>query len=313
VSTALDRPPNPKALKRARKSANHRIAFYGHAMVWFAVILFLTAVAGPGPATIVALAWAIGLACHGYFGVLAPRLREQLIAEELKGHLQETRRALKDEHLRSVAELSASIAHEVRNPITAAKSLVQQMAEDPRSDDNVEYARIALEELERVEQSVSHLLRFAKEQNVQVADVALDAVVEEALDLLADRTDAVTVVRRLDAAGTLRGDPEKLRQVVVNLVGNALDAVSDGSDPQIEIETGNDLSGKGSWLRVSDNGPGIPSDVLPRIWSPFFTAKEHGTGLGLAISKKIVEAHGGTLEAESPAGGGTRMTVSFER
>jgi len=306
-----------EAHRRARRSANQRIAFLGHALIWATTTLFLAVVAGFTVAVIVALAWGIGLTCHGFFGVVAPRLRARWMERELEaqlvGRVRETRRELRGEHVRSLAELSASIAHEVRNPITAAKSLVQQMGEDPGSEENLEYARIAIEELDRVEKSVSHLLRYAREQDVQMTDVDPNVVVEDALGLLSDRIESagVTVRRDLSATGSLRGDPEKLRQVVLNLAGNALDALDGRSSPELSVATGNDLAGRELWLRVQDNGPGVPEDVRSKIFSPFFTAKEGGTGLGLAITKNIVEAHGGSIEVERPAGGGTAMAVRF--
>jgi signal transduction histidine kinase len=303
----------------ARRWANQRIAFIGHFLVWLTTSCFLSAVAGATVSVIVALAWAIGLVCHGFFGVIAPRLRQRWVTSEvdsrLSGHVSDTKRALHDAHVRSVASLSAEIAHEIRNPVTAAKSLVQQIGEDPRSEENVEYARIAAEELDRVERAVSHLLRFAREQDVRVSDVDVNDVVRSATDVLRDRIDGSGTRLEIDlrADGAMRGDGDKLRQLVVNLVGNALDAVAGREGGRVAIATGNDLGGRETWIRVHDDGPGIPPDALPKIWSPFFSAKEGGTGLGLAISRKIAEAHGGTIEARSAPSEGTEMLVTFPR
>jgi polar amino acid transport system substrate-binding protein len=227
------------------------------------------------------------------------------------------RRTLADAHARHVEELAAGVAHEIRNPITAAKSLVQQMGEDPTARDNVEYAGVALAELERVEKSISHLLRFAREEDVAVAELSLADVVAAALDTLSDRIAGLGVKVECDVteAGTLRGDAEKLRRVVINLLGNALDAFAEARTPapRLELSAGKNLAGTEVWLRVCDNGPGMDAEKLGRIWSPFYTSKSTGTGLGLALSKKVVEAHGGTIEASSAPGAGSEFIVTLPR
>jgi signal transduction histidine kinase len=320
----------PSAVKRARRTdlvvrtdagrlAGHRVAFYGHTLVWGMVGLLLLVTAGLYVAVVVGLAWGVALSCHGFFAVLAPRLRRRWTAEELSEQIEVRvvgeRRRSEGRHARSLEELSASIAHEIRNPITAAKSLVQQLRDDPHSTDNAEYARIALEELDRVERAVSHLLQYAREEEMQLATVDFADVIGSALDGIADRISRspARVERDLDFDVTLRADPDKLRRVVMNLVGNALDALEESSsaDPVVRISCGRSLAGTEVWLRVKDNGPGIEPARLAKIWSPFHTSKKSGTGLGLAITKKIVEAHGGTIEVKSEMAVGTELVATF--
>jgi len=102
-----------------------------------------------------------------------------------------------------------------------------------------------------------------------------------------------------------------LRRVVINLVGNALDALNGTAvaSPRVEIEAGENLAGTEVWLRVRDNGPGIEPGRTEEIWAPFHTSKANGTGLGLPITRKVVETHGGSIEVESPPGGGTEFCV----
>ena len=227
------------------------------------------------------------------------------------------RRALEGRHVRSLEDLSAQVAHEIRNPITAAKSLVQQMGEDPTSAENIGYAKVALEELDRVERSVAHLLRYAREEDLRLEEISLADVVDSALETLRDRIDAqgVRLVREDGHDDVVRGDAEKLRRVVINLVGNALDALAQHSSgrPMLEVLAGENLAGTECWLRVRDNGPGIDAAALAQIWSPFYTSKASGTGLGLAIAKKVVEAHGGTIEASSQPGAGAEFTITLPK
>jgi len=315
------RTPEEQAYREARRAANARIGFISHAIPYAAVCFFLLLVAGFRPALIVAASWGIGIALHYFFAIAAPGLRQRLIQREVSqrvtGDVSRERRSLESEHARRVEELSASIAHEIRNPITAARSLVQQMGEDPSARDNVEYASVALEELERVERSVSHLLRFAREEDLNLREVPLADVVDSAVETLRERLRSLGVALERDVAPslTLQADPEKLRRVVINLLGNALDAFGDSPTeaPRISIQAGENLAGTEVWLRVKDNGPGMDEVHLGRIWRPFYTSKSSGTGLGLAITKKVVDAHGGCIEALSEPGAGTEFLLRFPK
>jgi signal transduction histidine kinase len=246
----------------------------------------------------------------------ADRFRPQFLGEEVDRE-RARNRTLQGRHSRDIQELTASIAHEIRNPITAAKSLVQQMGEDPNAQDNVEYASVALEELQRVERSVSHLLRFARDEDVSLHQIRLADVVEGALGVLSERADKEGAELRyeVDSEGELEGDPEQLRRVVLNLIGNSLDALRDAKAeaPRVDVQLGDDLSGSEVWLRVRDNGPGIPEDERERIFRPFHTSKDSGTGLGLAITKKVVEAHEGTIEVNEAPGGGAEFLVTLPK
>ncbi len=305
-----DETPAERTLRIARRRAARKFGFIAHLVPYTMTCLFLTVVAGPRVGLVAALSWGIGVACHGFFALVSPELRQRLIDAEVERELREQsgaqRREIEGRHARSLEELSASIAHEIRNPVTAAKSLVQQMGEDPASRENVTYARVALEELDRVERSISHLLRFARDEELRVSELALPEVVQSALDSLRERIQQLGVKVRFEpeSPGAMRGDAEKLRRVWINLLGNALDALDEAGtrDPELRIELGENLAGSELWLRVRDNGPGIPAELQRRIWSPFYTSKASGTGLGLALAKKVVEAHGGRIELEDAGG-----------
>lgn len=310
-----------RAYRDARERANEKIGFYTHAIAFCSVFVLVFFVAGSRPAVIMGLAWGIGLGLHYFGAIKAPEMRRRMIEREVDREVTHTvpreRRSIEDRHARSIEELSASIAHEIRNPITAAKSLVQQMGEDPASGGNVDYAKVALDELDRVERSISHLLRFAREEEIDVQDLRMVDVLESAFATFDDRVErlGVHIEREIDTEGSMRGDPEKLRRILINLVGNALDALeqSDTKDPTIRVLAGENLAGTELWVRVRDNGPGMAPETLDRIFSPFYTSKDTGTGLGLAISKKLVDAHGGSIEATSAPGEGTEFVLTFPR
>lgn len=320
-STPEDR-EHHRAVRRARRRANQRMGFATHALSYAATlgILFVTT-RSPRVVLIVALAWGLGLFCHYFWALAAPRVRERWVEQEVgaqsRTRVKRERRAVETRSRRSLEDLSASIAHEIRNPITAAKSLVQQMGEDPASNENLEYAGLALSELDRVERSISHLLRYARDEEPRFAPMALSAVARAAAEGLRDRAAdrGIELVVEFDAEGAMRGDAEKLRRVVENLVANAIDALDESGTPlpKIELLGGESLAGTEVWLRVIDNGPGVPADERARIWSPFFTTKETGTGLGLALSRKAVEAHGGSIELLSDPRQGSEFVLSFPK
>jgi signal transduction histidine kinase len=269
--------PDERAYRAARKRANAKLGFLTHFVTYQSVCVFLLFVAGFRAALVTGLGWGIGIA--------------------------------------TLEQLSAAIAHEIRNPITAAKSLVQQMDEDPASVENVEYAKVALEELDRVERSISHLLRYAREEEVSLSSVRVSEVVDSALETFRDRLSSsrVELGVEIDSDTPILGDVEKLRRIVINLVGNALDALEESGtpNPELSVMVGENLAGTEVWVRVRDNGPGIEPETLQKIFSPFYTSKENGTGLGLAISKKLVDAHGGSIEATSTPGSGAEFVLTF--
>jgi signal transduction histidine kinase len=304
--------------RAARKRANAKIGFLTHFICYGSVLALILVSSRSFRATfIVALSWGIGIATHYFAAVIAPGLRHRMIEEEVGRSVSQERRVVETRHERSLEDLSASIAHEIRNPVTAAKSLVQQMGEDPVSSDNIQYANVALEELDRVERSISHLLRYARDEEIRFEPFEMAEVVESTLESVRDRIDllGVEVELQLDTPGRMRGDAEQIRRVLVNLVGNALDAVeqSDTPVPRLQIMAGENLAGTEVWVRIRDNGSGIQQDVLEKIFNPFFTTKEKGTGLGLALSKKVVEAHGGSMEVQSNSETGTEFVLSFPR
>ena len=310
-----------RAYRAARRLADQKVALarraFGAALITVPLLIFV-----PIPLGLIALIYfGVGLGRRAFRVFYEPGLRERFVQEEVQRRVRtrvhDERRNLEGEHHRSLEQLSASIAHEIRNPITAAKSLVQQMGEDAGDVDQEEYARVAVAELERVERSISHLLRFAREEEARVVDVRLEDVLESALETFRDRAvrAGIAIERRYESEGHLAGDPEQLRRVVINLVSNAIDALEESGveAPQITVEMGGNLAATEVWLRIADNGIGIDAKTRERIFDPFYTSREDGTGLGLALCRKIVDAHHGSIEVDSEPGEGTVFLLTFPR
>ncbi len=216
--------------------------------------------------------------------------------------------------------LAAGLAHEIRNPLAGLQGSAELLAREAEGPAR-EYAAVIAREAKRVDGLVRELLDLARPAALQTEPVDVHEVVGDVLVLARGVPGAarVTYLERYDPSlPKLAGDAEKLTQVVLNLVRNALDAVGGRPDPQIAIETGvaplrlRAANGRTRTLiriSVQDNGPGIPEAMLPRLFTPFATSKPHGTGLGLAVSRRIVEAHGGRIEVKNRSGGGAEANV----
>ncbi len=215
------------------------------------------------------------------------------------------------EKLAAVGELAARVAHEIRNPVTAARSLAQQLCREPTSPLNAEHAALIVEEMERVERRIAALLQYARKEEFRPEPVDLTELAENAGRAFATRFDEGGVAFRCNANGpvTASVDRERIRQVLINLIENALDALSLQESRRLCLDV---VGSNGTAeIRVTDNGPGVDSETLGRLFDPFFSLKAKGTGLGLAIAKRIVEAHGGELSACRVATGGLQFIVKL--
>lgn len=226
------------------------------------------------------------------------------------------RRAANAEAMNAMAPLALGLAHEIRNPLNAAVLELHLLgrAIDRIDDTKVQgpmrrRVEIVVGEVRRLERLLTEFLELARPRPPQREAVALDRVVSDVLDLETEAAarSKVRVTRTLEAGSTVLGDLEKLKQVVLNLVVNAVDAMPDGGDLGATVRRDDDVV----CLTVSDSGGGIDPRILAEVFDPFFTTKPAGTGLGLAIVRKIVEQHGGRVTLSSKQGQGTSVIVSL--
>jgi two-component system sensor histidine kinase HydH len=225
---------------------------------------------------------------------------------------QREREVIRAEQLAAVGQLAAGVAHEIRNPLTSIKMLVQAgLQEDAPLGLAGDDLRIIEQEIRRMERSLQSFLDFARPPKAVRRPMKLMPMLHSVMALLQGRAQKQKVEIRLDSTSEdiqLVADEEQLRQVVVNLALNSLDAMPNGGT--IHVSVRKDDSGR-VYVRVADTGPGIPADIIPRLFQPFASSKETGLGLGLVVSKRIIEDHGGNLEAENRPQGGARFRITL--
>ena len=237
-----------------------------------------------------------------FIGVVRFRFYDVEVSAARRGDI--AARATEAERLAVVGELAASVAHEVRNPLTGVRSLAQRLAEDSVDDDKRrEYARVILNETQRVEDIVTSLLNLAKggkSEDVEKTSTALSQVFSDLALLLARRAEDADVSIHVDAADiTVVAARQALSQALLNLMLNAIDHAPPGGSVKLVA----DRNGDGVDILVQDSGSGIPREERDRVFEPFYTGSG-GTGLGLALVRRLAREHGWTVSvADSPSGG----------
>ena len=231
--------------------------------------------------------------------------------EEAVVRLQERERDVRRaERLAAMGQLAAGVAHEIRNPLTSALLLFQMARKDPSAGGLTEEDLNLIEqELQRIDRSLQTFLDFARPPQLSHTACDLVEVVRDALAVTRGRLDQQGVTADLDApvAGCrLDADPDQLRQVVLNLLLNALDAMPHGGRIKVTVRT---ASNDDVELSVVDTGTGIPEPILARLFEPFVTGKETGLGLGLVVSKRIIDDHQGTIRGSNHPAGGASFVV----
>jgi two-component system sensor histidine kinase HydH len=248
-----------------------------------------------------------------------PALQQQVQAvstriRQVVEELQRTRRdVVRSERLAAVGELAAGIAHELRNPLTSVKLLIQAVQRNQvAASADEKRLQVVEQEIVRMETTIRELLDFARPPKLRRVCHDVRETLRRALTLAAASAQQAKVVVEEDlgdAPALVDADPAQLDQVFVNLLLNAIEAMADGGTLHVTV----DRQGRQSegLLRIvfRDTGSGIPDEVMSRLFEPFVTSKERGTGLGLAISRRIMQEHGGRLTASNAPPGGATFVV----
>jgi signal transduction histidine kinase len=225
---------------------------------------------------------------------------EQVRMEEQMSHLA---------RLAEIGQMTATIAHELRNPMTAMKGAAQLLEGETLPETAQAYVEIIVEEVSKLTQIADEFLEFAKPLTLARKATDLNLLIERITRVFEPhlRAHQIEVCLDLGDLPTIEADPSRIEQVLHNLIQNALQAMPSGG--RLDVCTGCN-NGK-AWFTLQDQGQGIPENIQKQIFNPFFTTRTKGTGLGLSIVKKIVEAHHGAIEVQSRVAEGATFKVSL--
>ena len=213
------------------------------------------------------------------------------------------------ERLSVLGEFSAGIAHEIKNPLASIKNFTQLLPSE-YGDPNFrkEFIEFVTREVNRINRIVNGLLDYARPRKLELLKVNIPELVDETLSSLNANFDEhhITIKKNYNQIPPIEIDPEQIRQVLLNLILNAVEAMPNGGTIKISIQ---EIEREEVEIEVSDNGCGISDEKLKEIFNPFVTTKEGGTGLGLSIIQRIVNEHGGRIEVESKKNRGTQFKL----
>gem|GEM_PF-709750 len=227
--------------------------------------------------------------------------------------------ALKEQHrLAALGTMAAGLAHEIRNPLAGIKGAAQYLREDHDPEENTQFLHLIVDEIDRLNVVVSQFLDYARPFEIHASPMAINEVIERVVELTSKQDhEGVTIEMELERPlPTLHADRNKLAQVVLNLVQNAIQAIEPGGTIRIRSRSGRVASAEGSYraciqVSVEDDGRGISREDLDQLFVPFFTTRASGTGLGLPICQRIVQAHGGDIRVRTRPNEGSRFIVTL--
>jgi two-component system cell cycle sensor histidine kinase/response regulator CckA len=216
------------------------------------------------------------------------------------------------EQLKAVGEVAVGLAHEIKNPLAGIKSSIEVLHDESAClGEDADVLLKVIREIRRIEMLLKDLLNFARPPKPQFIPVDLNRILNSTLELSVDTggPGIIAVIEFDERIPATMADPMQLKQVFLNLVLNAIEAMHGGGT--LRVKTGYDEASSTIEIGIADTGKGIDKELLDKLFHPFFTTKPKGTGLGLAISKRLIEENGGTISVQSTPGSGTTFTIKL--
>jgi signal transduction histidine kinase len=259
----------------------------------------------------------VSVASHDEIGELAQTFNKMAIQlkESFESIQKSQERIIQAEKLSSLGELSARLAHELKNPLTPIKMILEAIMDgSPTPEMTKQDAEVILKEVKKLDAILTQFLSFAKPSRLKLRPMNLGHVIEEVLSLMKTEFDrsGVEVLQEISGLPEIKGDYEKMTQVLINLLHNSIEAMPEGGKLKIEVQELLENDQRRVLLRVEDSGQGIPEEYQKKVFDPFFTTKEGGTGLGLSVVYSIIKEHHGSIELQSEVGKGTVFVITFE-
>src|ERR1044071_317831 len=284
---------------------------FASALLVIAMGLLPEAVVGPIlPPGHYALALGVGLVWNLF--LLHTMVGKMTRAASKAGHsmqcLREERLSDAEAQLRRLQSVGAKVAHELKNPLASIKGLCQLVARTPESERTQERLAVVASEISRMETILQEYLSFSRPlEDLRPEALEVSAIARDVLDVLAGRADQAGVTMTLDGVAVVHGDSRRLKEALLNLVANAIEATPSGGTVALRLRNG----GGAAVLEIRDAGRGIAAADLERIGTPFFTTRSNGTGLGDVLAQGVIQQHGGTLRYTSMLGHGTTATITL--
>ncbi|RNC98431.1 PAS domain-containing protein [Lysinibacillus halotolerans] len=214
------------------------------------------------------------------------------------------------ETLDSIGQMAASIAHEIRNPLTSLKGFLE-LIKINSSGDNLNYLNVMDSELQRMDEILNEILYLSKPKQVHYEEISVFQIVQDVVELMIPFALQNNIMLKIDSYNyyhlNIKGNHTRLKQMLINLVKNAIEVMVEGGTITIKLETNNDEID----VLVIDEGPGLTDREIDQLFTPFYTTKPTGTGLGLPLVKKVIEEHHGSINIESSVGVGTTFKISL--
>ena len=216
------------------------------------------------------------------------------------------------ERLAVLGQLAAGLAHEIRNPLTSIRGFCQLLDSLVTDEKSRAYLKILVHEVDRMNGLIAEFMALARPRTPEIGPLDLNDLLRETLAVTESRCflSGVTVRVQTEALPPVPADRDKVKQVLLNLINNAIEAMEDQNREKV-LTVSTEKDGQAVRVVISDTGCGIPKDLMGNIGRPFFSTKSNGTGLGLSICRRIMDEHGGTITIESGDGFGTTVTVSL--
>jgi signal transduction histidine kinase len=277
-----------------------------------AMMLLPASVVGPAlpdaaymTCVLIGLGWSIFM-LHTMAGKLATAASR---AGDSYDCLREERVVEAEAQLRRLQSVGAKVAHELKNPLASIKGLCQLVARAPESERTQERLAVVSSEINRMETILNEYLSFSRPlEDLNAEQIDLNALARDVLNVLAGRADQAGVTLAMEGGPTpVQGDPRRLKEALINLVGNAIEATPSGGSVQLRVRNG----GGNVTLEVKDTGRGIAPEDLERLGTSFFTTRPNGTGLGVVLAQGVITQHGGSLAYTSAVGRGTTATITL--
>jgi signal transduction histidine kinase len=230
---------------------------------------------------------------------------------------QRQEQLVRSEKMAALGQLSAGIAHEIRNPLTSIKIFIQSLEKEIDLDENQEEDfRIIMKEIDRINENITRFLNFARPEEPLFQEIKISSLVKDTINLLAAKLKSTGIrpdISLPDDQPRVNGDSKQLSQVFLNLFLNAVEAMPQGGILTIRsaVKVNPDNHKEFLQLVIKDTGHGISEKDQPYLFDPFFTTKAGGTGLGLSIAYSIIQKHNGCIEVESELGKGSSFIVSL--